>query len=67
MSIAIRSNHYFTNVFANFVMEKVCFEYWKIKNDTVEYAGWPEALKMDQFVENALTKTYENELTFLYR
>ena len=58
---------YYTQVFQRFILEKVAFEWWKIKNDHKTYDGWLEIMKSDQFMENVWNNTYEHELTFLYR
>ena len=47
LSIAKNSVDYYCQLFQKFILEKDCFEFWKIKNDKVEYEGWPDALKMD--------------------
>lgn len=57
----------FQNIFTKFILEKAAFEFWKVRNDHVEFEGWPEALKMDHFMEMCWTKSYEHELSFLYR
>lgn len=66
-SVSSNALEYFTQIFTKFILEKYCFEFWKIKNDQIEYEGWPEAVKMDHFIEQCWTKKYDNELTFLYR
>jgi hypothetical protein len=49
------------------MLEKNCFEFWKIRNDKIEFEGWPESVKMDHFMEMCWINTYEGELNFLYR
>lgn len=67
MGIANKSNEYFSMAFSRFILDKVCFEYWKIKNDHETYEGMPDAIKLDMFIENCFMNSYDNELTFLYR
>ena len=67
ISVAKNTQDYFAQIFVKFLLEKNCFEYWKIKNDQVEFQGWPDAIKMDHWMEQCWTKKYDHELTFLYR
>ena len=66
MSISSTTLEYYQQIFLKFLMEKNCFEYWKIKNNQ-ELQGMPNALKMDLFIKNCWENSYEDELTFLYR
>jgi hypothetical protein len=48
------------------IFEKAIYTYWRVKNNRVDYEGWPESLKKDVFLEMAYKEDYEKELTFLY-
>lgn len=67
LTIAKTTQLYFAQIFTEYLLEKNCFEFWKVRNDRVEFEGWPESLKMDHFMEQCWNKNYDNELTFLYR
>lgn len=49
-------------------MPRVCFAYWDIQNDQETYQNWPEALKMEAFVERAWKENYEDDIKakFIY-
>lgn len=50
-SYSASSVDYFCELFLTFILDKSCFEYWKIKNNKQDFEGWPDALKMDYFLE----------------
>jgi hypothetical protein len=58
---------YFNEIFLNYIFQKSCFEFWKIKNNKQDFEGWPDSLKLDHFLESAWKENYEHELTFLYK
>lgn len=66
-SMASNAVDVFSQIFVKFLLEKDCFEFWKIRNDHEHFQDWPEADKMDYFMEQAWKNNYENELTFLYK
>lgn len=68
LSISAKTVEYFSQLFSQFIMDKAVFDYWQVKNNRVDFAGWPEAVKMDYFMESAWdSKGYEQQLTFLYK
>ncbi|CDW79121.1 UNKNOWN [Stylonychia lemnae] len=58
---------YFSELFVRYIFEKASFEYWKVKNNQVDYQGWPDPLKMDVMFENIWNSNYEHQLSFLYK
>lgn len=58
---------YYSEIFLKYLFDRTCFAYWKVKNNKIDFEGWPEALKMDHFLETAWNENYEHELTFLYK
>ncbi len=61
---------YYTMAFQNFIMPRICYAYFDIVNDCSEkFQYWPEALKMDMFMEQAWKENYENDIVsnFLYK
>ena len=42
---------YYALIFSKFILEKDCFEHWKVKNDHESFQNWPEIMKMDHFVK----------------
>ena len=68
MSLAGKSIDYYSEIFVRFIFEKTVFDYWHVKNNHSDFRGWPDALKMDHFLENAWNpREFEQQLTFLYR
>lgn len=56
--------------FQNFLMPRICYAYFDIVNDHSEkFEYWPEALKMDTFMEQAWKENYENDIVsnFVYK
>jgi hypothetical protein len=53
LSLSGKSVDYFSETFIRFIFEKCSFDFWKVKNNYQDYDGWPEALKMDHFLETA--------------
>ena len=68
MSLSAKTIDYFAEVFVRYIFDKTCFDYWRVKNNQVDFQGWPEALKMDHFLECVWDQhEFDNQLTFLYR
>ena len=68
LSVAGKSIDYYSETFVRFIFEKTVFDYWHVKNNHSDFRGWPDALKMDHFLENAWNpREFEQQLTFLYR
>lgn len=67
LSLAHTTVDYYSEIFLKYIFDRACFSFWKVKNDKVDFEGWPEALKMDHFLEQTWNENYENELTFLYK
>ena len=68
LSVAGKSIDYFAETFVRYIFEKTVFDYWQVKNNHQDFEGWPEALKMDHFLECAWDmREFEQQLTFLYR
>ena len=65
-SMTTNALDYFSLIFHKCILEKDSFEFWDVKNSD-KYEHWPDAVKMDHFLEMCWTKRYDNELTFLYR
>ena len=57
----------FPLIFGKFILEKIVYDYWKIKNDHKNFKGWTDTMLNDKFMKDALSDTYEYENTFLYR
>ena len=53
LSISAKTVDYFSQVFIQFILEKTTFNYWQLKNNLQDFRGWPEAIKLDHFMENA--------------
>jgi hypothetical protein len=44
------------------MLPKVCFTYWDINNNlSDEFKYWPEAVKMDHFIETCWKQNYEDD------
>jgi len=68
LSVAAKSIDYYAEMFVRYIFEKTVFDYWQVKNNRQDFEGWPEALKMVQFLESAWDmREFEQQLTFLYR
>ena len=50
---------YYTLIFNKFLLSKICYAYWVILNNKQDFEDWPEALKMDHFIEHAWKENYE--------
>ena len=68
LGCSARTQEYYARVFSSFIMPRVCYTYWDIRNDCVAYEHWPETLKMDKFLERCWVDNYENDAVadFLY-
>ena len=67
LSISSIALDFYDRIFMSFIMPRVCFAYWDIKNDQ-EYVDYPEAYKMELFMERAWKENYEDDLQarFIY-
>ena len=68
LSVSSITLDYYDRIFSRFIMPRVCFTFWDIQNDCETYEYWPEALKMEAFVERAWKENYEDDLKakFIY-
>ncbi len=68
LSVSSISLEYYERIFSCYIMPRVCFSYWDIQNDQQEYENWPEALKMEMFLDRAWKENYENDIKakFIY-
>ena len=69
MSISLQCVDYYSEVFTEFLMPRICYSYFDIMNDhSTRYRYWPEALKMDYFMERCWKVNYEDEAVrkFIY-
>ena len=60
LSIQGTTLEYYSEIFIRYIMEKAIFNFWKIKNNKVDFAGWPDALKLDHFLESTWNDNYEH-------
>jgi hypothetical protein len=68
LSLSAKTIDYYSELFVRYLFEKTCFDNWHITRNQVDYVGWPDALKMDHFMECAWNaQEFEHQLTFLYR
>ena len=58
----------YEGIFHKFILPRVCFAFWDVRNDQETYENWPEALKMDEFLYNAWHENYEDDIKakFIY-
>ena len=62
MSLAGPTSQYYANTFCDFIMPRICYSYFDIVNDKSDrFAYWPEALKMDHFLERCWKMNYEDD------
>ena len=62
ISIAGNTYDFYWEIFVNFMLPKVCFTYWDINNNlSDEFKYWPEAVKMDHFIETCWKQNYEDD------
>lgn len=59
---------YYSNVFQEFLVPRLSYTFFDIMQDQVKFQYWPEAMKMDYFMEQAWKQNYEDEAVqkFLY-
>ena len=62
LSVQQTTLDYYDRIFSSFIMRRVCFSFWDINNDQVSYEHWPEALKMEKFLEQAWRENYEDDI-----
>ena len=67
LSISLNTLEYYQELFNKFIMAKTCFAYWEVQHDS-QYSSWPEAVKMDKFIELAWKENYEDDIKskFIY-
>ena len=53
----------FSEFFMKHIFEPTIYEYWKVKNNHMDFEGWPESLKMEVFMENCMKAPNHSELT----
>ncbi len=53
LSFSSKAIEYFAEIFIRYIFDKAVFDYWSIKNNHLDFYGWPEAVKMDHFIESA--------------
>ena len=48
-------------------MARTCFSFWDMKHNS-KYDKWPEAVKMDKFIEHVWKNNYEDDIKakFIY-
>lgn len=67
LSIQGNTLEYYSEIFVRYILDRAVFAYWKVKNNRVDFEGWPDALKLDHFLELAWKENHEHQLTFLYK
>ena len=68
LSMAGNTYDFYCEFFHQFVMPKVCFAFWDIMNNQEDFENWPEAAKMDFFIEACWKNNYEDDIRakFIY-
>jgi hypothetical protein len=67
LSIATNSLEYYHQVFCKFILARTCFAFWDVERNS-DYDHYPEALKMDKFIEHAWKINFEDDVKakFIY-
>ena len=67
LSISTNSLEYYHQVFCKFIFARTVFAYWDVKRNS-DYAHFPEATKMDKFIEKAWKCNMEDDIRakFIY-
>ena len=67
ISISGNSLEYYHLIFSKFMMARTCFAFWDMKHNS-KYENWPDAVKMDKFIEHLWKNNYEDDIKakFIY-
>lgn len=63
------THDYLSMLFTHFIFPRIVFVYWEVRNNHKDYENWPEAVKMDHFIETCWKENFEHDLKqkFIYQ
>ena len=62
LSLASNTIDFYSHTFQAYLMPRVCYAYFDIVNDCSDkFKYWPEAVKMDYFLEQCWKVNYEED------